>query len=325
MSLLDAIKKQTKKENVVENHPVKKLEFEDKFNYLRGLALFSVIDENISREEKSLLKELIKIFNCEQFEDQFNEFLDKPDIGELDNIIKSINENNVSHLFILDALLVSYADSIYDKNEKELLQVFSKQLDITKSEIKLLEKFAKAVSAKNYQDSVTAFNEILSSLTSKIDITLLDCFLEEFNERKELTRTLREVEMSLIASEEHGRGWLKEYVATSFDCEETPYIYLLSKFQYDDKNEHKFMAIIQLYSPAKVLIQTRSVKYVLKAGDSGVQLNVPLRYKTIYVSALDPKVELGFGSSNVWKLGTYKVKVFIEGKFYLEKEFEVTA
>jgi len=334
MSLLDAIKKQTKKENIVKNHPVKDLDFEDKFNYVRGLALFVVIDDKISNEEKSLLNELIKTFNCGDFEDQLQEFLTTPDISELDNIIASINEHKVAHLFLLDALLISYADSIYDKNEKELLEVFKEKLDITNSEVELLEKFAKSISDKNYDNSVRAVNKVLASLTSKIDIKHLDCFLEEFDERKELKRILREVEIYFHSGE---GGFcsgtlgikLNDTSNTSF-CRgrksstfhkvvSTTYLCILIKWQYDDSKEHGFTSVIQLFSPTKVLIQTRRVKYILKSGESGIKDRCPE-----YSHDLKPRVEFGFENCDAWELGKYKVKVFVEGKFYLEKEFEIT-
>jgi len=333
MSLLDAIKKQTKKENIVKNHPVKDLDFEDKFNYLRGLALFAVIDDNTSNEEKSLLNELIKTFNCGDFEEQLEEFLTTPDISELDNIIASINEHKVAHLFLLDALLISYADSIYDKNEKELLEVFKEKLDITSSEVKLLEKFAKAISDKDYNKSVSVVNKVLASLTSKIDIKHLACFLEEFDERKELTRTLRKVEVDLhsgrhvdfclgLKLNDNPSTFFKRNIGASpYSDTPTPmsYLCILIKWLYDDSKEHEFTSVIQLFSPTKVLIQTRIVKYFLKIGESGIKVSIPQ-----YSCELKHRVELGFEECEAWELGKYKIKVFVEGKFYLEKEFEIT-
>jgi len=329
MSLLDAIKKQTKKETVSENHPVTKLDFETKFNYLRGLALFVVIDKKINEKEKSLLNELIKIFNCMGFQEQLDEFLDAPDISELEYIITSINEHKVAHLFLIDALLISYADSIYDKKEKELLGVFKEKLDITNSEVEFLKEFAKAISDKNYDNSVCAVNKVLASLTSKINIEHINCFLEEFEERKELKRILYEVEIYFYRSKYMliGMTKLKRTPKTSFSrssksstrWNRPKYLYILNKWLYDDSKEHEFTSVIQLFSPTKVLIQTRSVKYSLDIGKSGIKYRCPK-----YSSGLSPRVEIGFDEAEAWELGKYKVKIFIDGKYFTEKEFEIT-
>lgn len=194
-SLLDRIKKQAKTETVPENHPVKKLEFEVKFNYLRGLALFIAIDEKITDNEKSLWQELIKIFNCGEFNEQLEEFLEKPEISELKAIMASIKDNKVEHLFLLDALLICYSDADYACKEKELLEVFNGQLGIINIEIEFLQQFAKAVSEKDYQAIVAVFNDILKESIMNINPDHLDYFLEDFDERKEMERVIKKVEV----------------------------------------------------------------------------------------------------------------------------------
>ncbi len=240
MGLLDQIKKQTKKETVSENHPVCKLDFEGKFNYLRGLALFIVIDEKITDNEKSLWKELIKIFNCGEFEEQLNEFLENPDISELDDIMNSIKNVKVAHLFLLDSLLICYSDADYANKEKELLEVFNDKLGVIKSEVEYLEKFAKAVSKKDYQAIVAAFNNILKESIVDINTEHLDYFLVDFDERKELNRIIEGVEFEkgtggmLSAFTGNSRNLKVKYIHSNLNKD---YSFSVLLKIYDDKNK----------------------------------------------------------------------------------------
>ena len=312
MSLLDLIKKQTKKETVSENHPVCKLDFEGKFNYLRGLALFIVIDEKINENEKTLWKELIKIFNCRGFQEQLEEFLDAPDISELEDIMSSIKNNNVSQLFLLDALLICYSDADYAEKEKELLKVFNGKFGLTKQEIELLEKFAKNTSNKNYNAIVRTINDILNENSLKIDTEHLEYFLEDFEERKKMVKDISDLEVNFFGVERSmfnfGEPKILDTPQTIFDGAETTMIYTKVSYKFNVNKNFKYSLLIQLISPKKKLFKSLLDNIELQPDYCGA-------YRSL---------GYGFEETDNWEKGIFTAKTFIDGKYFTEKEFEIT-
>ena len=85
-------------------------------------------------------------------------------------------------------------------------------------------------------------------------------------------------------------------------------IYTKVQYHFNVTKEYKYPLIILLINSKGELIQTLKDEVELQPGYSGA--NRSLGY--------------GFEDTGCWEVDCFKAKVFIDGMFYAEKDFEVT-
>ncbi len=140
MGILEIVDDICNNDFLIENHPVKELDFENKMLYLYGLSLMMNVDDEIHAKEIEFLEVLIKAFAVEDTVESFIEFAKNPDKKIVCDVINFLKDFEFKKLFLFDAVILLKIDNVEQGCEHKLLEIFTAKTDLLQRDIdKLLE------------------------------------------------------------------------------------------------------------------------------------------------------------------------------------------
>ena len=144
--------------NKLKNHPVTKESIEIKNHYLNGLALMMNVNDNISDLKKDFFILLIEIFEIDNSDNStiadFLSFAKEPENEQIVELLKELAKFEIVKVcFMTDIFIIAHKDGEFDKEEKELIDVFYEMLAFEKEEIDFIQNELFEISKKeNYPE-----------------------------------------------------------------------------------------------------------------------------------------------------------------------------
>ncbi|MCA2450704.1 TerB family tellurite resistance protein [Vibrio alginolyticus] len=164
-NILNSIREAAKESSAFENHAAKELSLEGRLLYLQGLALVMNADGEIHEEEKDYLLILIKSFDLdESIFDVCIDFANQPDKSIIQSILKYFKRKTIAQLFLFDALMMSYRDGDISVSEKNVIDEFARQFEVSKGTFRDIFDLFCYMKNKNWQESTLYFNADLLSI-----------------------------------------------------------------------------------------------------------------------------------------------------------------
>ena len=153
-------------------HPLKEESLELKAEYLKGVAYFLAIDENITDDEKAKFDELIGFLDCEDIREDLFTFLQKPEASEFDATLKAIREKRYVFVYLSELFYISSKDTL-SKEEEEFVKMVSKVFQVTEAEMSFVATFIKSIKTESHDRLIRQIKEMLEDDTISLQLKKL--------------------------------------------------------------------------------------------------------------------------------------------------------